>query len=108
MAGTAVRMSDVVRQIFSENGNRGMRLPRLWELAGTRAPASAAMSKNHFKRHVIKQLLDRRDLVKVSVLEEVKGKGLRQFYGLRFKNNTTNVRRIEDAAAKVGPAVPAA
>lgn len=99
-------MTDVVRQIFQERNNRAMRLPRLWEQVVARAPADVAMSKNHFKRHVIDQLMTRGIMVKTHVLEEVKGKGLRDFYGLRLKNNASNRELMQASAQKLTALTP--
>lgn len=101
-------MTDVVRQIFQERNNRAMRLPRLWEQVVARAPPEVAMSKNHFKRHVIDQLMTRGIMVKTHVLEEVKGKGLRDFYGLRFKNNASNRELMESSVQKLSAVAPSA
>lgn len=101
-------MTDVVRQIFQERNNRAMRLPRLWEQVVARAPADIAMSKNHFKRHVINQLMARGIMVKTHVLEEVKGKGLRDFYGLRLKNTATNRELMEASTQKLSAVAPGA
>lgn len=91
-SSTAVSVTNLVRSIIAENGNKPMRLVKVFEEVSRRAP-EAVRSKNYFKRHVVEQMFKRGELVKAHIQEDVGGKE-RDFYAMRLKVNGTNRRAV--------------
>jgi hypothetical protein len=101
-SATPTTVTSIIRAVIAENGNKPMRLTKVFDEVVKRAGPEAVKSKNAFKRNFVEQMFKRGELVKAHTLEEVNGK-MRDFYAMRLKVNAVNRRSVPN----LGPSAAA-